>query len=160
MRICQKLSARPDRLSIQKRLTYSNILMFLIPVAVTLISTLRAQVPALLSPRTANLRKATDPMRTAGAASPPLLPRRSALPVCRMRNSWAGLPGTRYRPSLRTVRHGGRPRAERKTTLCGIRRKTGTKKTRPVRSPRFPLRIRCPRGTRISAGILLFPAPQ
>lgn len=46
MRICQKLSARPDRLSIQKRLTYSNILMFLIPVAVTLISTLRAQVPA------------------------------------------------------------------------------------------------------------------
>lgn len=38
MRICQKLSARPDRLSIQKRLTYSNILMFLIPVAVTLIS--------------------------------------------------------------------------------------------------------------------------
>lgn len=46
MRICQKLSARPDRLSIQKRLTYSNILMFLIPVAVTLISALRAQVPA------------------------------------------------------------------------------------------------------------------
>ena len=46
MRICQKLSARPDRLSIQKRLTYSNILMFLIPVAVTLISALGAQVPA------------------------------------------------------------------------------------------------------------------
>ncbi|MCI5677060.1 MAG: hypothetical protein MR343_06515, partial [Clostridia bacterium] len=46
MRICQKLSARPDRLSIQKRLTYSNILMFLIPVAVTLISALRAQVTA------------------------------------------------------------------------------------------------------------------
>ena len=46
MRICQKLSARPDRLSIQKRLTYSNILMFLIPVAVTLISALGAQVTA------------------------------------------------------------------------------------------------------------------
>lgn len=46
MRICQKLSARLDRLSIQKRLTYSNILMFLIPVAVTLISALGAQVPA------------------------------------------------------------------------------------------------------------------
>ncbi len=42
MRICQKLSARLDRLSIQKRLTYSNILMFLIPVAVTLISALGA----------------------------------------------------------------------------------------------------------------------
>ncbi len=42
MRICQKLRARPDHLSIQKRLTYSNILMVLIPVAVTLISALGA----------------------------------------------------------------------------------------------------------------------
>ena len=31
----EKLKTRIDRLSIRKRLTYSNILMFLIPVAVT-----------------------------------------------------------------------------------------------------------------------------
>lgn len=35
MRTTEKLKTRIDRLSIRKRLTYSNILMFLIPVAVT-----------------------------------------------------------------------------------------------------------------------------